>query len=66
MNYLDSASVDVTYRCNLRCRHCFDFGGECVHEEMNDDELISVFGSLHWLIFRQSAFVAESPFLGLI
>lgn len=46
MNYLSSASVDVTYRCNLRCRHCFDFGGECVYEEMNDDELISVFDSL--------------------
>ncbi len=46
MNYLSSASVDVTYRCNLRCRHCFDFGGECAYEEMNDDELISVFRQL--------------------
>lgn len=66
MNYLSSASVDVTYRCNLRCRHCFDFGGECAYDEMNDDELINVFRQLALIDLRRFAFVAESPFLGLI
>lgn len=46
MNYLDSASVDVTYQCNLRCRHCFDFGGECKRQEMDDREVLNVFYQL--------------------
>ena len=44
MNYLSSASVDVTYRCNFAMSALFLISaGECVYEEMNDDELISVF-----------------------
>ena len=46
MNYLDSASVDITYRCNLRCRHCFDFGGECARQELNDEEILDIFYQL--------------------
>lgn len=63
MNYLSSASVDVTYRCNLRCRHCFDFGGECAYEEMNDDELISVFRQLALIDLSSICICGGEPIL---
>ena len=63
MNYLSSASVDVTYRCNLRCRHCFDFSGECAYEEMNDDELISVFRQLALIDLSSICICGGEPIL---
>lgn len=38
-----SVSLDVTRRCNLRCRHCFNYSGEgYVPFELDDDTLLSV------------------------
>ena len=36
-----SAIVDVTDRCNLRCKHCFYFREEHDSEEMDADEFLS-------------------------
>ena len=40
--YCDLLTLDVTNRCNLRCRHCFNYSGEHRSErtEHTDDELI--------------------------
>ena len=35
-----SAIVDVTDRCNLRCKHCFYFREEQESEEMDGDEFL--------------------------
>lgn len=41
---LNTISIDVTYRCNLRCRHCYNSSGDAksFREEMNDSELLEV------------------------
>lgn len=37
-------SIDVTYKCNLRCRHCFNSSGDkkSFKEELSDDELLKI------------------------
>lgn len=37
--YINSASLDITYRCNLHCRHCYNFSGVCPFPEMDDSQL---------------------------
>lgn len=46
MNYIfRSGSIDVTYKCNLNCKHCFNLSGEkSIKKELSQEELIS-FGS---------------------
>ena len=39
MYNIKTASIDVTYRCNLRCKHCFNFSGVPRRKEMTDKEL---------------------------
>lgn len=41
---LKSVSLDVTYKCNFRCRHCFNSSGEhsIPREEMTDEKIIDV------------------------
>ncbi|MDR1405454.1 MAG: radical SAM protein [Candidatus Methanoplasma sp.] len=43
-SHLDIISVDVTNRCNLRCKHCFNYSGEQVNSsvEHTEGELISI------------------------
>lgn len=37
-------SIDVTYKCNFRCLHCFNGSGEnCLNNELTDNELEGVF-----------------------
>lgn len=41
---LKSVSLDVTYKCNFRCLHCFNSSGEhqIEREELTDEQLIDV------------------------
>ena len=39
MYNIKTASIDITYRCNLRCKHCFNFSGVPRKQEMTDEEL---------------------------
>ena len=44
MKEIKSASIDLTYKCNFRCKHCYNTSGE--HEtnlcELTDREVIRV------------------------
>lgn len=42
MYKIQSASIDVTYRCNLRCKHCFNFSGKPRKGELTDEQLVSL------------------------
>lgn len=44
MKYLKMASIDITYNCNLRCKHCYNSSGEHqrAKREMNDEEVIRI------------------------
>ena len=39
-----SVSLDITYKCNLRCLHCFNSSGEhnTGQKEMTDEEILSI------------------------
>lgn len=43
-SYYEAVTIDLTYRCNLRCRHCFNYSGEHTvnDSEMTDQELIDL------------------------
>lgn len=47
-NLISIASVDITYKCNLRCLHCFNCSGEqnYIRNEMTNDELLYLMESL--------------------
>lgn len=46
MYKIGSASLDVTYKCNLRCNHCFNSSGAPIKCEMSDEKLIEIVESL--------------------
>ncbi len=37
-----SLSIDVTHRCNLRCRHCYNESGSGSRKELTDDQLLRI------------------------
>jgi len=41
---IQAVTVDVTYGCNLRCKHCFNYSGQHTlqRKEMSDQELIDI------------------------
>ena len=41
---ITAMSIDITYNCNFRCRHCFNRSGEhCFGErELTDEELMKI------------------------
>lgn len=43
-SYHESVTIDLTYNCNLRCKHCFNYSGEHTvnASEMTDQELIGL------------------------
>lgn len=42
--YIDSASIDITYRCNLNCIHCYNSSGKIKNfrKELTDDEVLKI------------------------
>lgn len=45
MKRLEVFSLDITYECNFRCRHCFNSSGEQGRrkEELSDEQIIEIF-----------------------
>jgi Fe-coproporphyrin III synthase len=35
--------IEITGRCNLRCRHCYNEAGPAIHEELSKKELFTLF-----------------------
>ena len=48
MKVLKSASIDLTYKCNFRCKHCFNTSGEHTNRgcELTDEEILKVIEDL--------------------
>lgn len=66
MNCYDirSASLDITYRCNLKCRHCFNRSGEIVSEdELSDFELANIASQLGNLALDSVCLCGGEPLL---
>lgn len=58
-------SIDVTYRCTLRCLHCYNSSGETStnKEELSDDELFSAIIELGKLSPRTLCYCGGEPLL---
>ena len=41
---LEMITLDITYNCNLRCLHCFNYSGEHNHglKELSDEEILKI------------------------
>lgn len=42
MKRITSASLDITYKCNLRCRHCYNHSGESIRKELSTAEVVEL------------------------
>lgn len=44
MKLLKSASIDLTYKCNFRCKHCYNTSGEHMNKppELTDKEVLRI------------------------
>ncbi len=57
-------SIDVTYRCNFRCKHCFNgSGAPMLGEELSDDELLEIAKSVGVLQPNVVCFCGGEPLL---
>lgn len=63
--FVESASIDITYKCNLRCRHCFDFAGENSLDEIDDTALDNIFESISKYEMNSICLCGGEPLLRL-
>lgn len=63
--FVESASIDITYKCNLRCRHCFDFAGENSRDEIDDTALDNIFESISKYEMNSICLCGGEPLLRL-
>ena len=59
--YVESASLDITYRCNLRCRHCYNCSGSCYFSEMDSSQLLYVGRELSSVDFSSVCLCGGEP-----
>ncbi|KAA5806612.1 radical SAM protein [Thermoanaerobacterium thermosaccharolyticum] len=64
-NRIKSASIDVTYKCNFRCLHCFNSSGEhCFEkEELSEDEILGIAKQLSEFELESLCFCGGEPLL---
>lgn len=60
---LDSATIQITNRCNLRCPHCFVSSGEATAEEMTTEDIKRVIDDLQRLKVFEVTFTGGEPLL---
>lgn len=52
---------DVTYACNLRCKHCYATAGKALHDELTTDEALDLIDRLDRLGVTIIAFSGGEP-----
>lgn len=60
------ACIDVTYRCTLRCKHCYNYSGNngiVDRIEMREDELLSLSESIAKLSPHTVCFCGGEPLI---
>lgn len=63
MYVFKSVSLDLTYKCNLRCRHCFNNSGERVGDELSANELMRIAKELALLAPESFCICGGEPLL---
>lgn len=63
MYIFKSASIDLTYKCNLRCRHCYNNSGERLGEEMSSEDVMQIAKELSALEVESICICGGEPLL---
>ena len=65
MKTLKTASIDITYRCNFRCKHCFNSSGEHTRKmaEMSDEIIMKVANELFCMGIENLCICGGEPML---
>ena len=66
LNNITSLSIDVTYNCNLHCKHCFNSSGEKSYHKsfLDDNQLLDIISQVAELPALESVcFCGGEPFL---
>lgn len=65
MKTLKTASIDITYNCNLRCKHCFNSSGEHIRKtpEMSDETILRLSEELFDLGIENLCICGGEPML---
>ena len=60
---MKSALIEITNRCNLRCKHCFNNSGGKSNDDMELSALISIIEQLEKLKVEKITFTGGEPLL---
>jgi radical SAM protein with 4Fe4S-binding SPASM domain len=60
---LRSACIELTLRCNLRCRHCGSTAGSARNRELALEDFVPLFGDLHRLGCERVVLLGGEPLL---
>lgn len=63
MYLINSAAIDVTYKCNLRCKHCYNCSGESNKAELTFDELVDIGKQLGQLSLQSICICGGEPLM---
>lgn len=42
LNGPQNVMFDITQRCNMHCMHCYNYSGDCMYNDLNDEQMIDV------------------------
>lgn len=56
-------ALDITNRCNMRCKHCFNLSSTLVRQELTDTEMLNVTEELAAMRPRSFCFCGGEPLL---
>ncbi len=42
LNGPQNVMLDITQKCNMHCMHCYNYSGDCMYNDLNDEQMIDV------------------------
>lgn len=62
-SFADTIYIELTRKCNLRCKHCLNSSGHCVANELTKEEVLSLIEELYKCGVQEIRFTGGEPLL---
>ena len=60
-SFADIAYIEITYECNLRCKHCLNNSGNKIPNQLNDDEIFNLIIEFSKVGMQEIRFTGGEP-----
>ena len=60
-SFADIAYIEITYECNLRCKHCLNNPGNKIPNQLNDDEIFNLIIEFSKVGMQEIRFTGGEP-----